>query len=158
MKAFEAVLTISSFSDFGDRFINFKRKVETVSTNILNRTQSIHVDNFVVNFYDSLSLYGMALKSLIDDGERKENEQQKEEDKGQRDEEDIRDIRQKEDNNEKKSNKKSIDNQGLPAGWSRLSVPRKNGTHVDYYLVNQQVIYGFYIILIEASVNILVFN
>ena len=92
------------------------------------------------------------------DGERKENEQQKEEDKGQRDEEDIRDIRQKEDNNEKKSNKKSIDNQGLPAGWSRLSVPRKNGTHVDYYLVNQQVIYGFYIILMEASINILVFN
>ena len=92
------------------------------------------------------------------DGQRKENEQQKEEDEGQRDEEDIRDIRQKEDNDEKKSNKKSIDNQGLPAGWSRLSVPRKNGTHVDYYLVNQQVIYGFYIILVEASINILVFN
>ena len=62
------------------------------------------------------------------DGQKKEGEGQKLEDK-----------RQKEDKNEEESSKKSIDKQGLPSGWSRLSVPRKNGTQVDYYLVNQQV-------------------
>ena len=46
VKAFESVLTISSFSDFGDRFINFKRKLKTVSRNILNRTENIDVHNF----------------------------------------------------------------------------------------------------------------
>ena len=29
--------------------------------------------------------------------------------------------------------------EGLPSGWSRLCVPRKNGTQVDYYLTNPQV-------------------
>ena len=62
------------------------------------------------------------------DGQKKEGEGQKLEDK-----------RQKEDKNEEESSKKSIDKQGLPSGWSRLSVPRKNGTQVDYYIVNQQV-------------------
>ena len=73
MKAFESVLTISSFSNFGDRFINFKRKVETASANILNSTENIYVNDFVVNFYDALRIYGIALKSLIEKGERKEN-------------------------------------------------------------------------------------
>ena len=69
------------------------------------------------------------------DGGQKEGDGQKEEDKEQK----LEDNRQKEDNNEEKSSNKSIDKQGLPSGWSRLSVPRKNGTQVDYYLVNQRV-------------------
>ena len=71
--AFESVLTISSLSDFGDRFNSFRKKVEAVSVNILNRTENILVNSVVVNFYDALSLYGTALQSLLDTGESKEN-------------------------------------------------------------------------------------
>jgi len=85
-----------------------------------------------------------------DDGETEENMRQKMEDEGHKEDyeghkEDYEEhkeeegVRKKKENNDgKKSNEKSIDNQGLPVGWSRLSVQRKNGTHVDYYLVNQQ--------------------
>ena len=72
---------------------------------------------------------------LKEEGGKKEGDEQKEKDEGQN----LEDKRQKEDTNEEKSSNKSINKQGLPSGWSRLSVPRKNGTQVDYYLVNQRV-------------------
>ena len=76
-------------------------------------------------------------KQKLEDGGQKLEDSQQKEDKGDRKE----DEGQKKDNNEEKSSKKSIDEQGLPSGWLRLSVPRKNGTQVDYYIVNQQVCY-----------------
>ena len=42
-----------------------------------------------------------------------------------------------------KKSKKSLEEKnasGLPSGWSRLCVKRKDGIKMDYYLVNQQVV------------------
>ena len=57
-----------------------------------------------------------------------------------KEDEEHEDKHHKKDSNDEKSSKKSIDDQGLPSGWSRLSIPRKNGK-VDYYIVNQKVCY-----------------
>merc|ERR1719458_1442428 len=67
------------------------------------------------------------------EGQKEGDDGQKEEDGGQKEGDG-----QKEEDNEQNSSNNTIDKQGLPSGWSRLSVPRKNGTQVDYYLVNQQ--------------------
>ena len=79
----------------------------------------------------------MPVGQKLEDSRQKEDKGDRKEDEGQKDE------RQKKENNEEKSSKKSIEEQGLPSGWLRLSVPRKNGTQVDYYIVNQQVCYSY---------------